>query len=83
MLSIVVVCAILTYGGVSLFVVVFAVYPFAAEMFRQSGIPKLIPARSRSAHSFTMDAMPGTPPSRTSFQRRSSGRPRGPRHGSA
>jgi hypothetical protein len=39
-LSIVVVCAILTYGGVSLFVVVFAVYPFAAEMFRQSDIPK-------------------------------------------
>ena len=34
-LSIIVVCAILTYGGVSLFVVVFAVYPFAAEMFRQ------------------------------------------------
>jgi hypothetical protein len=44
-LSIVVVCAILTYGGVSLFVVVFAVYPFAAEMFRQSGIKRLIPAR--------------------------------------
>ena len=44
MLSIVMVCAILTYGGVSLFVVVFAVYPFAAEMFRQSDIPKrLIP----------------------------------------
>ena len=44
-LSIVVVCAILTYGGVSLFVVVFAVYPFAAEMFRQGEIPKrLIPA---------------------------------------
>src|SRR3974390_3664612 len=30
-ISVVVVCAILTYGGVSLFVVVFAVYPFAAE----------------------------------------------------
>ena len=29
-LSIVLVCALLTYGGVSLFVVVFAVYPFAA-----------------------------------------------------
>jgi H+/gluconate symporter-like permease len=29
-LSIVAVCAILSYGGVSLFVVVFAVYPFAA-----------------------------------------------------
>ena len=45
MLVIVLVCALLTYGGVSLFVVVFAVYPFAAEMFRQSDIPKrLIPA---------------------------------------
>jgi len=42
---IVLVCALLTYGGVSLFVVAFAVYPFAAELFRQSGIPKrLIPA---------------------------------------
>ena len=30
-LSIVVVCAILTYGGVSLFVVVFAVYPFVSR----------------------------------------------------
>ena len=37
---IVLVCALLTYGGVSLFVVAFAVYPFAAELFRQSGIPK-------------------------------------------
>jgi H+/gluconate symporter-like permease len=45
MLAIVLVCALLTYGGVSLFVVVFAVYPFAAEVFRQGGIPKrLIPA---------------------------------------
>jgi H+/gluconate symporter-like permease len=63
MLSIVLVGALLTYGGVSLFVVVFAVYPFAAEMFRQSDIPKrLIPATiALSALSFTMDAMPGTP----------------------
>ena len=62
-LSIVMVCAILTYGGVSLFVVVFAVYPFAAEMFRQSGIPKrLIPCTiALGAFSFTMDALPGTP----------------------
>jgi len=44
MLAIVLVGAVLTYGGVSLFVVVFAVYPFAVEMFRQSDIPKrLIP----------------------------------------
>ena len=63
MLSIVLVCAILTYGGVSLFVVVFAVYPFAAEMFKQGGIPKrLIPGTiALGAFTFTMDALPGTP----------------------
>ena len=63
MLSIVLVCALLTYGGVSLFVVVFAVYPFAAEVFRQGGIPKrLIPATiALGAFTFTMDALPGTP----------------------
>jgi len=63
MLSIVTVCAMLTYGGVSLFVVVFAVYPFAAEMFRQSDIPKrLIPGTiALGAFTFTMDALPGTP----------------------
>jgi H+/gluconate symporter-like permease len=62
-LSIVIVCAILTYGGVSLFVVVFAVYPFAAEMFRQGDIPKrLIPCTiALGAFSFTMDALPGSP----------------------
>src|SRR6186713_1831620 len=63
MLSIVLVCALLTYGGVSLFVVVFAVYPFAAEMFRQSDIPKrLIPCTiALGAFTFTMDSLPGSP----------------------
>jgi H+/gluconate symporter-like permease len=63
MLAIVLVCAILTYGGVSLFVVVFAVYPLAAEMFKQSGIPKrLIPATiALGAFTFTMDSLPGSP----------------------
>lgn len=63
MLSIVLVCSVLTYGGVSLFVVVFAVYPFAAELFRQSRIPKrLIPGTiALGAFTFTMDALPGTP----------------------
>ncbi len=63
MLAIVLVCALLTYGGVSLFVVVFAVYPFAAELFRQGGIPKrLIPGTiALGAFTFTMDALPGTP----------------------
>ena len=63
MLAIVLVCALLTYGGVSLFVVVFAVYPFAAELFRQGNIPKrLIPGTiALGAFTFTMDALPGTP----------------------
>jgi hypothetical protein len=75
-LSIVVVCAILTYGGVSLFVVVFAVYPFAAEMFRQGDIPKrLIPARSRSVRSASRWTLcRERRRSRTSFRRRSSTR---------
>ncbi|MCV2219621.1 GntP family permease [Thauera sp. Sel9] len=62
-LSIVLVCALLTYGGVSMFVVVFAVYPFAAEMFRQSNIPKrLIPGTiALGGFTFTMDALPGSP----------------------
>ena len=62
-LAIVMVCALLTYGGVSLFVVVFAVYPFAAEIFRRGKIPKrLIPgAIALGAFSFTMDALPGSP----------------------
>jgi H+/gluconate symporter-like permease len=63
MLSIAVVSGLLTYGGVSLFVVVFAVYPFAAELFRQGDIPKrLIPATlALGGFTFTMDALPGTP----------------------
>lgn len=63
MLVIVVVCGLLTYGGVSLNVVVFAVYPFAAEMFRESNIPKrLIPGTiALGAFTFTMDSFPGSP----------------------
>lgn len=62
-LIIVVACALMTYGGVSVFVVVFAVYPFAAELYRQSDIPKrLMPgALALGSFSFTMDALPGTP----------------------
>jgi H+/gluconate symporter-like permease len=63
MLAIVLVCAVLTYGGVSLFVVVFAAYPFAAEMFRAGNIPKrLIPGTiALGAFSFTMDSLPFSP----------------------
>ena len=63
MLAIVLACAILTYGGVSLFVVGFAVYPIAAQLFRKLNIPKrLIPgAIALGALTFTMTALPGTP----------------------
>jgi H+/gluconate symporter-like permease len=63
MLAIVLVCGVLTYGGVSLFVVVFAAYPFAAEMFRAGKIPKrLIPGTiALGAFSFTMDSLPFSP----------------------
>lgn len=61
--AIVIACAILTYGGVSLFVVAFAVYPIAAELFRELSIPKrFIPgAIALGSFTFTMTALPGTP----------------------
>lgn len=62
-LAVVIACAILTYGGVSLFVVAFAIYPIASALFRQVNIPKrLIPATiALGAFTFTMTALPGTP----------------------
>lgn len=62
-LSVVLACTVLTYGGVSLFVVVFAVYPFAAALFKEAQIPKrLIPGTiALGSFTFTMDAFPGTP----------------------
>lgn len=62
-LAVVLAGAVLTYGGVSLFVVVFAVYPFAAALFKEAQIPKrLIPGCiALGAFTFTMDAFPGTP----------------------
>lgn len=61
--AIVLACAVLTYGGVSLFVVAFAVYPVAAELFKEAGIPKkFIPgAIALGSFTFTMTALPGSP----------------------
>jgi H+/gluconate symporter-like permease len=61
--AIVLACAVLTYGGVSLFVVAFAVYPLAASLFREASLPKrLIPGTiALGSFTFTMDALPGTP----------------------
>jgi H+/gluconate symporter-like permease len=61
-LAVVLSCAILTYGGVSLFVVVFAVFPVSRSLFRQAGLPRrLIPATiGLGSFTFTMTALPGT-----------------------
>ena len=62
-LAVVLSCAILTYGGVSLFVVAFAIFPIAAALFREADIPKrFIPGSiALGAFTFTMTALPGTP----------------------
>ena len=62
-LAVVAACVVLTYGGVSLFVVAFAVYPFSAALFREADIPKrLIPGTiALGAFTLTMDALPGSP----------------------
>ncbi len=62
-LAVVLACGVLTYGGVSLFVVAFAIYPFASALFREADIPKrLIPgAVALGAFTLTMDALPGSP----------------------
>jgi len=61
--AVVLACALLTYGGVSLFVVSFALYPVADALFRQAAVPhRLIPpAIALGSFSFTMTALPGTP----------------------
>ena len=62
-LSVILSCAVMTYGGVSLFVVAFAVWPIASALFREAELPKvLIPATiALGAFTFTMTALPGTP----------------------
>ncbi|MGZ9034634.1 MAG: GntP family permease, partial [Rhodospirillales bacterium] len=62
-LSVVLCCGALTYGGVSAFVVAFAIFPVAAALFRTADIPKrLIPgALALGAVTFTMSALPGSP----------------------
>ncbi|MBV0890579.1 GntP family permease [Paracoccus sp. Z118] len=62
-LAVVLACGVLTYGGVSLFVVAFAIYPIANALFRRSDVPKrLLPAAiALGSFTFTMTAFPGTP----------------------
>lgn len=62
-LSVVVGCTVLTYGGISLFVVVFAMYPLALELYREANITRrLIPgAIALGSFGYTMTAIPGSP----------------------
>lgn len=62
-LAVVLGCSVLTYGGISLFVVVFAIYPLALALFREANITrKLIPgAIALGSFTYTMTAIPGSP----------------------
>jgi H+/gluconate symporter-like permease len=63
MLAVVIASAIVTYGGVSVFVAFFVLAPLAHQMFRAANIPRrLLPATvGLGAFTFTMSVMPGTP----------------------
>jgi H+/gluconate symporter-like permease len=62
-LAVVLAGAIVTYGGVSLFVAYFVLAPMATALFRAADIPRrLMPAAILVGSStFTMSALPGTP----------------------
>lgn len=62
-LAVIASCAVLTYGGVSLFVVAFCMEPLAVSLFREARLPRrFIPgAIAVGSFTFTMTAIPGTP----------------------
>ncbi|MFE1599714.1 GntP family permease [Methylobacterium sp. ID0610] len=62
-LAVVLAGAVVTYGGVSLFVAFFVLAPMAEALFRSASIPRrLMPAAiALGTSTFTMSAMPGTP----------------------
>jgi H+/gluconate symporter-like permease len=62
-LAVVLAGALVTYGGVSLFVAFFVIVPMAQSLFRAADIPRrLIPAAIiLGTSTFTMSALPGTP----------------------
>lgn len=62
-LAVVLAGALVTYGGVSLFVAFFVLAPMADGLFRAAAIPRrLMPAAiALGTSTFTMSALPGTP----------------------
>jgi len=59
----VLVCGLLTYGGVVVFVVIFTMYPLGIALMREADLPKRLfcGAIGLGAGTFTMTALPGTP----------------------
>ncbi|MCH8493439.1 MAG: GntP family permease [Idiomarina sp.] len=57
------VCALLTYGGVVVFVVIFTMYPIGVTLMKEANIPRRLYAAAIAlgAGTFTMTALPGTP----------------------
>ncbi len=54
---------ILTYGGVVVFVVIFAMYPLGIKLLQQANIPKrlFVAALALGSGTYTLSALPGTP----------------------
>ena len=63
LLAVVLPCMLMTYGGISLFVVVFVIYPMGYAIYREANLPRtLLPgAIAYGAFGITMTAIPGTP----------------------
>lgn len=62
-LSVIIPCLLMTYGGISVFVVAFVVYPMGYAIYREANLPRtLLPgAIAFGAFGITMMAIPGTP----------------------
>ena len=62
-LAVVLPCLLMTYGGISLFVVVFVIYPMGYAIYREADLPRtLLPgAIAFGAFGITMTCVPGTP----------------------
>lgn len=56
-------CALLTYGGVNVFIVVFTIYPLGLSLMQQANLPKrlLVGPITLGSGTFTMTALPGSP----------------------
>ncbi len=63
LLAVILPCLLMTYGGISLFVVVFVIYPMGYAIYREADLPRtLLPgAIAFGAFGITMTAIPGTP----------------------